>query len=59
VAPEVSVPESERLDGVRSRIRFFPDGGASGGRVVLQDTGGSATVHVDWLTGDVRLRMRP
>jgi general secretion pathway protein H len=58
-AREVTVPDSERLDSARSRIRFFPDGGASGGRIALRDTTGSATVQVDWLTGDVRVTLRP
>jgi general secretion pathway protein H len=57
--PDVTVPDSERLDGARSRIRFFPDGGASGGRIALHDATGSATVQVDWLTGDVRVALSP
>ena len=37
-------------------IRFFPDGGSSGGRVIVRR--GEAELHVDvhWLTGRVRQR---
>ncbi|MEQ9607668.1 MAG: GspH/FimT family protein [Kiloniellaceae bacterium] len=34
-------------------IRFFADGSATGGRIVLSRDGVSATVVVDWLTGQV------
>jgi general secretion pathway protein H len=33
------------------RIRFYPDGSATGGRIVLSDGARRATVTVDWLTG--------
>lgn len=59
VTPQITVPDSERLDGATSRIRFFPDGGASGGHIVLRDARSAATVHVDWLTSDVRVRLAP
>lgn len=35
------------------RIRFFPDGSATGGRVKLSNGGQSYTISVDWLTGFV------
>jgi len=41
-----------------ARIRFFPDGSASGARIVLDDGRVSAAIRVDWLTGDVRLQAR-
>lgn len=37
------------------RIRFFPDGSASGGRVRLALEGHEAEVSVDWLTGEVAI----
>jgi hypothetical protein len=40
------------LAGHRSgRIRFFPDGSSTGGRIDLELHGGRAAVKVDWLTG--------
>ena len=36
-------------------IRYYPEGGASGGEVVIQrPTGGGVKLTVDWLVGDVR-----
>jgi general secretion pathway protein H len=45
--------ESERLDEHRGRIRFFPDGGSTGGRVSLSLGDRTYDVTVDWLTGRV------
>lgn len=36
-------------------IRFFPDGGSTGGRVDLDVNGREYVVHVAWLTGEARL----
>ncbi|HET7562479.1 MAG TPA: GspH/FimT family pseudopilin [Rhodanobacteraceae bacterium] len=36
-----------------ARIRFFPDGSSSGGKVALSEKGRDVTVAVDWLTGAV------
>ena len=58
IAVEVTVPESERIATTAGRIRFFPDGSASGGRLVLQDRRSTALIVVDWLNGDVRLQVR-
>lgn len=38
-------------------IRFFPDGGSTGGRVDLDVNGRLYVVHVAWLTGEARLEM--
>lgn len=43
--------ESER----RGRIRFFPDGSSTGGRVTLASGERRYHVDVDWLTGQVRM----
>lgn len=59
VAVELAVPESERLGASAGRVRFFPDGSASGARVVLSDGRQAASVLVDWLNGDVRIEPRP
>lgn len=37
-------------------LLFFPDGGSTGGALVLEDRGERMAVTVDWLTGQVALR---
>lgn len=37
------------------RIRFFPDGSATGGRVTLGEGGRRYVVAVDWLTGGIEV----
>lgn len=34
-------------------FRFFPDGGATGGRIVLSHDGEVRTVAINWLTGHI------
>lgn len=46
---------SERIDDLRGRIRFYPDGTATGGGVTLQRDERSYEVLVDWLTGRVQV----
>jgi general secretion pathway protein H len=58
IAIELTVPESERMSPTTGRIRFLPDGSASGGRLVLHDGRSTASIAVDWLNGDVRLQVR-
>jgi general secretion pathway protein H len=48
VALEIETPSDEV-----GRIRFFPDGGASGGLIRLSNGSGAARLQVDWLTGMV------
>ncbi len=43
----------EIVTGALARIRFFPDGSSTGGRVTLARAGRSVHVSVDWLTGGV------
>jgi general secretion pathway protein H len=47
-----SAAEDTTQAGV-ARIRYFPDGSSSGGRIVLVDAHRSVQVNVDWLTGAV------
>jgi general secretion pathway protein H len=42
----------------RGAIRFFPDGGSTGGRVRLVQDGREIAVVVDWLTGRVAIDAR-
>ncbi len=46
---------SELQDESTGRIRFFPDGSATGGRVTLARGNRQYVVAVDWLTGSVSL----
>jgi general secretion pathway protein H len=46
---------SELEDESTGRIRFFPDGSATGGRITLTSGGHSYVVSVDWLTGAVEM----
>lgn len=48
--------ESETVDEGTGRIRFFPDGSATGGRVTLEGGGQKRMVDINWLTGEVRIR---
>ena len=47
--------ESERLGDDRAGIRFFPEGGSTGGRITLTQGSRALGVDVDWLTGKVRI----
>jgi general secretion pathway protein H len=61
----VALPESmeielysateEQLSDTTGAIRFYPDGGSTGGQVKLSIDGRSWTVQVAWLTGDIGL----
>ena len=42
-------------DGTKGNIRFFPDGGSTGGRVTVSYGERSHEIDVDWLTGRVRI----
>jgi general secretion pathway protein H len=48
--------ETETVDEGTGRIRFFPDGSATGGRVTLTGGGQQRMVDVSWLTGEVKIR---
>ena len=46
---------TETVDEGTGRIRFFPDGSATGGRVTLTANKQKRVVDVNWLTGEVRM----
>ncbi len=46
---------SEQLDPARGRIRFFPDGTSTGGRVTISRDERKFDITVDWLTGLVAI----
>lgn len=47
---------TDTVNEAQGRIRFFPDGSATGGRVTLAGGGQQRVVDVNWLTGAVRIR---
>ena len=52
---ELVAAASEKIDENRGRIRFFPDGTSSGGRLTLTQNERKYYVVVDWLTGRVQV----
>lgn len=44
---------SEIIGDKRGRIRFYPDGKSTGGRINVELHGAKAAVHIDWATGEV------
>ncbi len=46
---------SEQVDETAGRIRFFPDGTSTGGRVTLSRNDRKFHITVDWLTGLVAI----
>jgi general secretion pathway protein H len=49
----VSGPANAASGSVRT-ITFYPDGGATGGRLSVVGRGRDAEIEVDWLTGAIR-----
>jgi general secretion pathway protein H len=52
----LELPVTEQVGTNAGRMRFFPDGSASGGKVVLREGGRAATISVNWLNGDVQVQ---
>ncbi len=50
---EVKMYTGEVLNEKSGAIRFYPDGGSTGGKVTLMAGGREWTVRVGWLTGDI------
>jgi general secretion pathway protein H len=46
----------ETADGLGSAFEFYPDGGSSGGHLLLTRDDKRWRVDINWLTGNVRLR---
>ena len=47
--------ESEMVAERKGAIRFFPEGGSTGGRVSVANNTRGYDIDVDWLTGKVRI----
>ncbi len=54
---QLTTAASEVLRDQVGAIRFFPDGGSTGGRVDLNVNGRDYVVHVAWLTGEASLEV--
>ncbi|MFT5392898.1 MAG: general secretion pathway protein H [Gammaproteobacteria bacterium] len=50
---ELTIAESERVGENAGRVRFFPDGSSTGGRVGASAGNFARRVDVDWLTGRI------
>lgn len=55
VALELLTIRSEEIGPSTGRLRFYPDGSSTGGRVVLRLGQREAAVIVDWMTGGTRV----
>ena len=53
VTVTLMVPPVGRYGDGRQAIRFFPDGGATGGKIFLSGSAGRRRIDVHWLTGRV------
>jgi general secretion pathway protein H len=51
IAVDFVTQRKEQLSASQGRLRFFVDGSASGGNVVLRGGGRMVTVKLDWMTG--------
>jgi len=54
---QLTTAASEVVEDDVGRIRFFPDGGSTGGRVDLNINGREFVVNVAWLTGEASLEI--
>jgi len=46
------------LSPAQGRIRFFPDGSSTGGRITIHSAAGKSVVGIDWLSGRVSVADR-
>ena len=51
----ITSASQDRPNDHTGRIRFFPDGSSTGGRITLQSGRRQWHINVSWLTGDVRV----
>ena len=55
ITVQLDTANREMLDDQRGVIRFFPDGSATGGRIILARDGLGYQIGVTWLTGRIEL----
>ncbi len=53
VGVKLFTAQSELVNGTTGAIRFFPDGGSTGGRITLNANERNYDVDINWLTGQV------
>jgi general secretion pathway protein H len=56
IVVDIALPERELVTASKARMRFHPDGSASGGSIILRAAGRSIVVELDWMTGHANLR---
>jgi len=57
IALRLVTARKELSGNVSGRLRFFPDGSSTGGRIVLVNDGDRREIEVDWLTGKIIMVM--
>lgn len=55
VAVQLFTAQSELVNGSAGAIRFFPDGGSTGGRITVTSLQRKYDVDINWLTGQVAI----
>ena len=55
VAIQLFTAQSELVTGTTGAIRFFPDGGSTGGRITVTSNQRKYDVDINWLTGQVAI----
>lgn len=53
VGVKLFTAQSELINGTTGAVRFFPDGGSTGGRITLSARDRNYDVDINWLTGQV------
>ena len=51
----LTTARSEQITGSEGRIRFFPDGSSTGGRISLSANNQHYVLDVNWLTGQISI----
>lgn len=52
----LTTADQELTDEQHGRIRFYPDGTSTGGRVALKHGSSGYDIDVDWLTGRIQIK---
>lgn len=55
VVVKLFTAQSELVSGSTGAVRFFPDGGSTGGRITLSARDRNYDVDINWLTGQVAI----
>jgi general secretion pathway protein H len=59
IAVDFVTVQTEQLSNRQGRLRFFVDGSATGGNVILRGGGRVMAVKLDWMTGHASVTRRP